>query len=119
MIDEVVEKLVRRIVREELAALPTCAGRDEVVRADDEPQVLTVPEVAEVLRISRNRAYDLVREGRLRSVRVGRRVLVPRWAVLELLGGEVHEPARPCGYCGGRLTSSSHLGGVTGRPWTA
>ena len=101
MIDEAVEQVVRRVVREELSELPAFAGRNEVTRASEDLQVLTVPEVAEVLRVSRNRAYDLVREGRLRSVRVGRRLLVPRWAVQELLGGEVHEPLRSCGYCGG------------------
>lgn len=105
MLAEVLEKLVRRVVREELSELPACAGHDEVARASQEPQVLTVPEVAEVLRISRSRAYDLVGEGRLRSVRVGRRLLVPRWAVQELLGGEVHEPLRACGYCGDAATA--------------
>ena len=30
---------------------------------------------------------------------------MPRWAAQELLGGEVHEPVRPCGYCGDRATA--------------
>ena len=66
MIDEAVEELVRQVVREELAELTTCIGRDEVAPADEEPQVLTVPEVAEILRISRNRVYDMVKQGQLR-----------------------------------------------------
>ena len=64
-----------------------------------------MPEVAEALRLSRSRAYDLVREGRIRSVRVGRRLLVPRWAVQELLDGEIHDPAGTCSYCGAMATA--------------
>ncbi len=37
------------------------------------PNVLTVPEVAEELRVSRNRAYELIARGYLRGVRVGER----------------------------------------------
>lgn len=46
----------------------------------------TVPEVAVLLGISRSKAYDLVAEGALPAVQLqGRRRLVPRWAVDELL----------------------------------
>lgn len=47
--------------------------------------VVTVPEAARLLRIGRNTAYGLVRDGQLRAVRVGRRVLVPRKALGEWL----------------------------------
>jgi excisionase family DNA binding protein len=39
---------------------------------------LKVPEVAEVLRIARSRAYELVAEGKIPSVRIGRSVRVNR-----------------------------------------
>jgi excisionase family DNA binding protein len=38
--------------------------------------LLTVPEVAERLRVSRRTVERLIRDGRIRSVRIGRRVLV-------------------------------------------
>ena len=41
-------------------------------------EFLTVGEVAALLRISRNLAYELVAEKVLPSIRLGRRVLVPR-----------------------------------------
>lgn len=52
----------------------------------DAPEVMTVPEVATVLRIARNNCYALVRSGRLRSVRIGRSIRVPRHCVTEFLG---------------------------------
>lgn len=39
---------------------------------------LKVPEVAEVLRIARGRAYELVAEGEIPSIRIGRSVRVSR-----------------------------------------
>ena len=41
-------------------------------------EFLTVPEVAKLLRISRNLVYELVAQGVLPSIRLGRRILVPR-----------------------------------------
>lgn len=47
--------------------------------------VLTVTEAAEVLGISRGLAYELVRMGAIPSLRLGRRLLVPRVRLEELL----------------------------------
>jgi excisionase family DNA binding protein len=49
---------------------------------------LTVEEAAIVLRIGRNSAYEAIRRGELPSIRVGRRLLVPRLALERLLGAE-------------------------------
>lgn len=58
----------------------------------DYPLLLTVEEAAELLRIGRSLAYDLARRyehsgGRegLPVIRVGARLRVPRWALIELL----------------------------------
>ena len=50
------------------------------------PLVLTVPEDAEKLRIGLGRCYELVRCGRLRNIKVGKRILIPRAAIFEFLG---------------------------------
>lgn len=42
------------------------------------PLTLTVPEVGEVLGISRAKAYDLARSEGFPSMRIGTRILVPR-----------------------------------------
>jgi excisionase family DNA binding protein len=47
--------------------------------------VLTVDEAAEQLRISRWSLYNLIRSNQLRTVKVGRRRLVPASAIAECL----------------------------------
>ncbi len=56
---------------------------------------LTVPEAAVLLRISRNHAYDLVAQGVLPSIRLGRRILIPRDLLDQWIREEVaaHEQA--------------------------
>lgn len=46
---------------------------------------LSVPEVAELVGVSRAHAYELIRIGRIPSIRLGRRLLVPRKALEEFL----------------------------------
>ena len=48
-------------------------------------QTLTVPETARVLGIARNSAYLAVRTGAIPSLKIGRRILVPRQAVERML----------------------------------
>jgi excisionase family DNA binding protein len=43
-----------------------------------EPMTYTVEEVAALMRIARNSAYEGVRSGEIPSIRVGRRYLIPR-----------------------------------------
>ncbi|MFP5322252.1 MAG: helix-turn-helix domain-containing protein [Acidimicrobiia bacterium] len=45
----------------------------------------TVDEAADLLGISRSLAYELVRLGELRCIRLGRRILIPRHAVHDLV----------------------------------
>jgi excisionase family DNA binding protein len=47
---------------------------------------LTVTEAAELLGISRALAYELVARNELPSIRLGRRLVVPKVALLEMLG---------------------------------
>lgn len=46
---------------------------------------LTVPEAARMIGCGRDTAYGLVRDGQLRSIRVGWRIIVPREAVEQFL----------------------------------
>jgi excisionase family DNA binding protein len=48
----------------------------------DKRLCIAVPEAAEMLGISRNFAYELVKQGKLPAIRFGERLLIPR-AVLE------------------------------------
>ena len=62
----------------------------EAARPDDERLVWTVEEVGRLLGISRAHAYELVARGELTHVRLGRRIVIPKRALDELL-----EPANP------------------------
>ncbi len=55
--------------------------------AADPPAVYTVREIAHLLRIGRNQAYAMVRDGTLVSFRSGTAIRVPRAAVEHLLEG--------------------------------
>ncbi len=62
--------------------------------AIDDRLVLTVAEAGELLGISRAFAYELVARGELPVVRLGRRRLVPKIALLALVG---LDPVAPTG----------------------
>lgn len=51
------------------------------------PLVLSVPEVAKLLHIGKNMAYELVNSGALRCIRIGRHIRVPQSALLDYLDG--------------------------------
>lgn len=48
---------------------------------------VTVPEFARIVGVGRNMGYQLVREGKIRHLRIGARILIPSAAVREFLGG--------------------------------
>lgn len=52
---------------------------------DDLPMTLRVEELMPILGIGRNTAYELVRSGKLRSIRVGRQIRIPKAEVLRFL----------------------------------
>lgn len=45
---------------------------------NEQHEWLKVPEVAEVLRIARSRAYELVQSGEIPSIKIGRSIRVSR-----------------------------------------
>ena len=53
--------------------------------AEEIPRLMTVREVAERLRLSRSKVYELINLRELRTVKIGRCVRVPEAAVCELL----------------------------------
>jgi len=62
--------------------------------ADNNEQglVLTVSEAAKLLRLSRGSAYEGIRLGQIPSIRIGRRILIPRAALLRLLDSGIPRP---------------------------
>lgn len=56
-----------------------------VTDLDQLPLVLSVREIGEVLGISRNSTYDLIRCGKIKSVRVGKQIRIPKQALIDFL----------------------------------
>ena len=44
----------------------------------DEPEILTVLEIAKILRIGKNSVYELIKSGKICSIQVGRKIIVPK-----------------------------------------
>ena len=57
--------------------------------SNQEPErlVYTVAEAGKLLGLSRNLTYESIRTGQIPSIRVGRRILIPRAALIRLLEG--------------------------------
>ena len=53
---------------------------------DDLPLALRVEDLMPILDIGRNTAYELVRSGQIRSIKIGRKIRVPKDAVATFLG---------------------------------
>lgn len=55
------------------------------MKVNDLPDVITVRELAKFLRLGINTAYMLVRQKKIKSIRMGRQYRIPRWAVEQYL----------------------------------
>lgn len=51
----------------------------------DLPMTLRLEDLMPILGIGRNTAYELIRSGQIRSIRIGRQIRIPRDALLDFL----------------------------------
>ena len=61
--------------------------KNKVNSLDSLPLALRVEDLMPILGIGRNTAYELVRSGQIRSIRIWRKIRIPRDAVAEFLRG--------------------------------
>ena len=54
----------------------------------DYPEVLTVAETAKVLRIGRNKAYEIIKKGKISAIKLSGKILVPKTSLVTFLMGE-------------------------------
>lgn len=57
----------------------------DVHSIDDLPLTLRVEDLMPILNIGRNTAYDLVRSGQIKSIRIGRNIRIPKSEVIRFL----------------------------------
>jgi excisionase family DNA binding protein len=62
----------------------TVATRPVVVPAEQLPHFLTVEQAAEVLGLGRSNTYEAIKRGQVPAVKFGRKIRVPKAALLSL-----------------------------------
>ena len=71
--------------------------------------VYSVTEIAELLGIGRSKAYELVRSGTIPSLRLGRRIVIPKLALNRFLAECAHQNPDEADH--------QPRKSLTGRPW--
>ena len=51
----------------------------------NEPDVLTVPDVVRLLQFGKNTVYSLIKEGRIGSIKQGKKIIIPKVCLVEFL----------------------------------
>ena len=54
----------------------------------DYADVVTIPELAKMLRVGRNVAYDLVNNGQVKSVKVGSQIRIPKSSIIDFVNSK-------------------------------
>ena len=62
------------------AAYGSANDRSDATMLDDYPDVLTVDQLMEILHIGRNAVYGLLKSGHIKTLRVGKRYIIPKKA---------------------------------------
>ena len=57
------------------------------------PKIYKPEEARQLMNIGRSQFYELLRQGRIRSIRNGRRYLIPESSILEFISSETDEKA--------------------------
>lgn len=52
---------------------------------DNYPDIVTPEDIQKMLRIGRNSVYDLLKQGKIKSLRVGKKYLIPKTSVINFL----------------------------------
>ena len=104
-----IEEIIRQVVTESVHGAVRDA-LDEIDHAPDPPAVpapveqrepiaLSVVKAAERLGISRSKLYELIRDGDLQTVQVGRRRLVMSPVIEEFLANNAEDKQATCRFC--------------------
>ena len=52
---------------------------------NDYPEVISIDNLQEILHIGRNAAYSLLKEGKIRTIKVGKKYIIPKKSIIEFL----------------------------------
>ena len=54
----------------------------------NEPTVLTVLDLSRILRIGKNKAYELVNSGKISSIKINGKIIIPKLRLVQFLSNE-------------------------------
>lgn len=83
------------------ASLPEAEHLENQIPLNASPKdakpTLTVHEAAELIGISKPKMYELVRAGKIRSVRIGKKILISRQSLMDwIMKGEPYDGKKAC-----------------------
>lgn len=52
---------------------------------NDYPEVISVDNLQEILHIGRNAAYSLLKEGKIKTIKIGKKYIIPKKSIIEFL----------------------------------
>lgn len=53
------------------------------------PDVVTIQQVMEMLNIGRNKVYELIQNGTIQTIRIGKKYIIPKVAVIQFLSNKI------------------------------
>ena len=54
----------------------------------NEPDILTVPDIVRILKLGKNSVYRLIKEGKISSIKQGKKIIVPKTCLIDFLTNE-------------------------------
>ncbi len=78
------QKIIKNTKQLQEVNQPTAVANECVILAN-ENDVLLVEDVQRILRIGRNKAYELVSSGRIKSIKIGTKRIIPKTCLIEFL----------------------------------
>ena len=96
-VEQIVELLFQKFTQH--ISSPTAAYLDSSISQQPMPDTkltLSVNETAKMIGISKPKVYDLIREGSLLSIHVGKKIVIPKQAVTDWLSGGESNGEKTC-----------------------
>ena len=96
-VEQIVEMLFQKLTQQ--ANVPTKTHLDSSISQQPMPgtkMTLSVSEAAKMIGISKPKVYDLVREEQLPGIHVGKKIVIPKQAVIDWLSRGVNNGEETC-----------------------
>ena len=96
-VENIVEMVIQKLFQR--GSVPTETILDNSISQQPLPgtkMTLSVSEAAKMIGISKPKVYDLIREDQLPGIHVGKKIVIPKQAVIDWLSGGVNNGEETC-----------------------